>query len=352
MAINAVLAGLGAVGAGTNLLAGRSAGRDAKRAANRLSTAALEAGDFAYNRKNALAEDQRDELAAIIDEAYSEALGELRSTRTNALATNRDFLADSRNLLRTGADQATGVLDKAIESFDPYSEAGVAATNEIRALLGLGGQEAQTDAFGRFEVSPDYQFRFEEGQRAIDSSAAAAGSRFSGGTLKALADYGQRLASQEYGNYHNRLSGVADRGLNALQSQGNLRTNHANLLAMTGRFGADLMDRASGRATNALLTTGVGMADTLLGRGHAQAGATNNYYDALLGAVDTRTNALTTSANVLASGGIAAGNLRRQGQAGAVNLLAQTLPDANLNSLFESKLADVPQPPRDPRRFA
>jgi len=51
-----------------------------------------------------------------------------------------------------------------------------------------------------------YKFRFNQGQQALERSAAARGMLNSGNTLAALADYGQGQASQEYGNEFNRLS--------------------------------------------------------------------------------------------------------------------------------------------------
>ena len=51
-----------------------------------------------------------------------------------------------------------------------------------------------------------YKFRFNQGQQALERSAASKGMLNSGNTLAALADYGQGAASQEYGNEFNRLS--------------------------------------------------------------------------------------------------------------------------------------------------
>ncbi len=53
-----------------------------------------------------------------------------------------------------------------------------------------------------------YKFRFNQGQQALERSAASRGMLNSGNTLAALADYGQGAASQEYGNEFNRLSGA------------------------------------------------------------------------------------------------------------------------------------------------
>jgi len=50
-----------------------------------------------------------------------------------------------------------------------------------------------------------YKFRFNQGQQALERSAASRGMLNSGNTLAALTDYGQGAASQEYGNEFNRL---------------------------------------------------------------------------------------------------------------------------------------------------
>ena len=46
---------------------------------------------------------------------------------------------------------------------------------------------------------PGFQYRLKEGQALIEQGANAGGTRFSGATLKALSDFGQESASQEYG---------------------------------------------------------------------------------------------------------------------------------------------------------
>lgn len=63
--------------------------------------------------------------------------------------------------------------------------------------------------YSAFFKSPGYEFRQEEGIRAIDRSASARGQLMSGGTLRELARYGQGLASSEFGNYANRLASLA-----------------------------------------------------------------------------------------------------------------------------------------------
>lgn len=61
---------------------------------------------------------------------------------------------------------------------------------------------------------PSYQFRLEQGQKALESSAAGKGTLRTGGTLKDLLGYGQNFASQEYGNIYNRKLGENQQGWN------------------------------------------------------------------------------------------------------------------------------------------
>jgi len=72
-----------------------------------------------------------------------------------------------------------------------------------------------------FMTDPGYQFRFEEGQRAIDRSASAAGHSLSGGAVRKAIRYGQGMASAEYGNVYNRISNIAGLGQTANQASGN-----------------------------------------------------------------------------------------------------------------------------------
>lgn len=51
---------------------------------------------------------------------------------------------------------------------------------------------------------PGYQFRLDQGERALQASAAGRGMLRTGGTLKDISDYGQNTASAEYQNVYNR----------------------------------------------------------------------------------------------------------------------------------------------------
>lgn len=117
----------------------------------------------------------------------------------------------------------------------PWTGSGTSALGKITNLLGLGeltqegnsdgiywvkGDNAkglQTDALNAFQTSPGYQFRQEEGTKALDRSAASKGSVRSGAQIKATQKFGQDIASEEYGNYLSSLFNLAGMGGSAQQ---------------------------------------------------------------------------------------------------------------------------------------
>lgn len=91
-----------------------------------------------------------------------------------------------------------------------------------------GGQGVQNAAYLAFTKSPDYAFAFNQGLQALDRSAAAGGSLLSGGQAKAATEFGQGLASQQFGNYFNRLLSLGQMGQNAAAGQATNSLNAAN----------------------------------------------------------------------------------------------------------------------------
>lgn len=88
-------------------------------------------------------------------------------------------------------------------------------------LYGVGGQgymqpfdvafrspgDFRAPTVAEMTQDPGFQFRMQEGTKAIERAAAAKGTLVSGGTLKDLQQYAQGLASQEYGNVYARRLG-------------------------------------------------------------------------------------------------------------------------------------------------
>lgn len=110
-----------------------------------------------------------------------------------------------------------------------------------------GGEEYQG-----FRATPGYQFRVNEGVNALDASAASGGGLFSGASAKALTEFGQNIGAQEYGNYINRLTGMASSGQNAAGQQ-----------AAAGQNFATGMSNAYGAMGNAQAAGAMGMANAV-----------------------------------------------------------------------------------------
>lgn len=100
--------------------------------------------------------------------------------------------------------------------FGPMTgQAGMGA-DAIGALLGVGGDATkQNQAFDRFRNASGYNFLFDEGQRAVESSQAAKWLLRSGSTLSRLQNRGQQLASLSMNDYMKQLTDLSGLGLKA-----------------------------------------------------------------------------------------------------------------------------------------
>lgn len=102
----------------------------------------------------------------------------------------------------------------------PYNMLGSNAIGSINAL--------NSGDYSGFMNSPDYKFTEQQGIGRMDASAASRGNLYSGGYSKDLVNFNQGLASQQFGNYYNRLAGLVSVGENAAAKTGNAAQNYAN----------------------------------------------------------------------------------------------------------------------------
>lgn len=112
------------------------------------------------------------------------------------------------------------------DDFTPYRDTGGQALSSL----------ANNDFMNNWQEDPGYQFRMQEGMKAIQNSASAKGGLNSGATLKALTRYGQDYASNEYQNayarQYNRLSQLAGMGQ---ASAGQMAASGQNYAAAYGQ---------------------------------------------------------------------------------------------------------------------
>jgi len=137
-----------------------------------------------------------------------------------------------------------------------------AVTNS--ALPATPQQTTQTyqNAFDNYRNSTGYQFRLGEGQRSLDNSYASRGVGQSGAAAKAALQYGQNIASGEFGNYLNALMAQQGVGLSAAGAQAGVSTGYANAVSGNNQVAADAIANGAllkGQA-NAGLYAGIGNA--------------------------------------------------------------------------------------------
>ena len=117
---------------------------------------------------------------------------------------------------------------------------------QISTAMEQGGGSPDYSAFYK---SPGYDFRFQEGVRAIDRSASAKGMLMSGGLQRELVRYGQGVASSEFGNYANRLASLAGVGQTAAFGTGQLGSAAAGQVGrISGGLGQTIMSQGTARA--------------------------------------------------------------------------------------------------------
>ena len=140
----------------------------------------------------------------------------------------------------------------------PYRDTGASALTQYANAMGLNGDAARDQFRTNFRADPGYGFAFDEGQRAVQGSAAARGGLLSGGAMRALQRTGQGMADQQYGSYLDRFMNLANMGQNSA--------------ALTGQFGS----ASSGRQGGYINDMGAARAGGYLAQGQAVNGAISN----------------------------------------------------------------------------
>ena len=102
--------------------------------------------------------------------------------------------------IRNAADEGIGAVNNLMS---PYSNAGRAGVEGFLSLLANPSSVTSL---------PGYEFRRQQGQQAIERSAAAKGMLQSGNNLTNIMDYNQNYATQAYGEELNRRLSLANLG--------------------------------------------------------------------------------------------------------------------------------------------
>lgn len=132
------------------------------------------------------------------------------------------------------------IYDKNVSEIQPFADRGNAAGDLLNNFLGVSGDPAKSAAaLQSYLDSTDYQFQFDEGQRAITSNKAASGALDSGATLKALTTFGQNSARSGATDWVKLLSGQQGTGVSAVSALAGQGTGYANAVSQNNTAAAD-----------------------------------------------------------------------------------------------------------------
>ena len=135
-------------------------------------------------------------VAAVVGAGAISGLLGLESGRKQASAAKR------------GVSESRRQFDLIFKETEAARGASKAAFLRLKDFLGLG--DPDFDAQAELEKTPGFQFRFGQGQKAVQNiqSVPGGGSRFGGRALKELTRFGQNFGSNEFGNTINQLAWV------------------------------------------------------------------------------------------------------------------------------------------------
>ena len=144
-----------------------------------------------------------------------------KAAKAQTKAADQSIAEQRRQYDQTRADQT------------PWRTAGSAAIDKMAAVYGLNGMTAKNPdgtpaQYGGFFASPDYQFRKDESIKAANAGLSSRGLLNSGAAVRAKTALAGNLASSEFGDWWNRLAGVAGVGQTATQATSNAGQNAAN----------------------------------------------------------------------------------------------------------------------------
>jgi hypothetical protein len=157
--------------------------------------------------------------------------------------------SDAAEAQGAAADKATDlqrdIYNQNRTDQQPWRQAGISALGQ------LGSDDYKRDfTMSDFNKDPGYDFRMKQGRQAVERSAAARGGLQSGGTLKAIARYGEDYASNEYDKAYNRFNADRDRRFNRLASLAGVGQTANSQVANAGmnfanQAGANMMGAAN-----------------------------------------------------------------------------------------------------------
>jgi len=176
-----------------------------------------------------------------------------RGRDANRNATNTILSAEEKAI-----EEQRRQYDQTREDWAPWREAGQ------NALYNM--ENADTE----FETSPGYQWRLDEGNRGVENAFSVKGG--GGNAMRALTEYNQNFAKNEFGNWWGRMTSMAGlggegqrgtqrAGENATNNITNSRFRSADDRAGLELYGAREQSNYMNDAVGSLLTGAKGVYD-------------------------------------------------------------------------------------------
>ena len=160
------------------------------------------------------------------------------------------------------------------EDLRPYREQGYTALQDIEALKPYLTAQFGEDQFEQY-LDPSMAFRQKLGTQATERLANVGGGALSGNTMRALEEFGQNLASTEYGNAFNRFQTERSNIYNTLANIAGMGQSAVNTGVGAGQA---LGSQLTGLTTGAAAAQAAGQVGAANAYGGAIQGLGNMYY--------------------------------------------------------------------------
>jgi hypothetical protein len=210
-------------------------------------------------------------------------------------------------------------------NIQPWLQAGTQGINTLSSLLSTPGQGLLTPWTQQFQAPtaqqaaqyPGYQFQLQQGEQAIQNSAAATGGLLSSGTAETLNNYAQNAAQTDYSNVYQQALGEYQQNYNIFQGN---QTNEFNRLAALSGAGqtaattlGQLGQSAASNITNINATGAAQQGNALMNAGAAQASGYAGVANSLGGGISNISQYLMLQNLLNGSGGGGGGGVNMEG---------------------------------------
>lgn len=217
------------------------------------------------------------EASALLAGAYHEAAGLIAAGQEAAAAA----IIENSEMAVAAILESAQLADGAVREFwgeakavlAPIVTQGRFASDEMASMLGIRNSSGEVVPFnlGTLEKTPGYQFRFEQGSKAVANQAI--GNYLSGEQVKAQVEFGQGLASTYFDKRVEQLSGLAGLGAQAAADTARAAVTSGGTLANVYNTRGTNLGRTYTATGEQLAGVHMSGAEALAGHAMAHAGA-------------------------------------------------------------------------------